>query len=110
MASLHVLLERSSWTDSESLGPNAWAFGLLQRWWMGEVVLKEDISHCVYKPLYLLADHSLGLRAVDCVFLLRPHIGRMDDLFEIRISISAAGILGVTSIGVYGIALAVVFE
>jgi NADH-quinone oxidoreductase subunit H len=110
-----VLLERklvgriqNRWGPSR-VGP----FGLLQTLADGaKLFLKEDIiPTAVYRPLYLLAPIlSLGcaLISIGVVPFGEPGMGpgRLD-LFEIAdVNIGLLIILGVTSIGVYGIALA----
>jgi NADH-quinone oxidoreductase subunit H len=110
-----VLLERklvgriqNRWGPSR-VGP----FGLLQPLVDGaKSFLKEDIIPTgVYRPLYLAAPIiSLGcaLISIAVVPFGEPHIGPGGlDLFEISdINVGLLVILGVTSIGVYGIALA----
>ena len=110
-----VLLERklvgriqNRWGPSR-VGP----FGLLQPLVDGaKSFLKEDIIPTgVYRPLYLLAPIiSLGcaLISIAVVPFGAPHMGPGGlDLFEIAdINVGLLVILGVTSIGVYGIALA----
>ena len=110
-----VLLERklvgriqNRWGPSR-VGP----FGLLQPLVDGaKSFLKEDIIPTgVYRPLYILAPIiSLGcaLLSIAVVPFGEPHAGpRGLDLFEIAdINIGLLVILGVTSVGVYGIALA----
>jgi len=110
-----VLLERklvgriqNRWGPSR-VGP----FGLLQPLVDGaKSFLKEDlIPTAVYKPLYLLAPIlSLGcaLIVIGVVPFGAPGIGPHGiDLFEIsNVNIGLLVILGITSIGVYGIALA----
>ncbi len=110
-----VLLERklvghiqNRWGPSR-VGP----FGLLQPLVDGaKSFLKEDIIPTgVYKPLYLLAPIiALGcaLISIAVVPFGAPGIGPKGlDLFEIsNVNIGLLVILGVTSIGVYGIALA----
>ncbi|MGA2169746.1 MAG: NADH-quinone oxidoreductase subunit NuoH [Terracidiphilus sp.] len=110
-----VLLERklvgriqNRWGPSR-VGP----FGLLQPLVDGaKSFLKEDlIPTAVYKPLYLLAPIiSLGcaLLSIAVVPFGEPNVGPGGvDLFEIsNVNIGLLVILGVTSIGVYGIALA----
>ncbi len=110
-----VLLERklvgriqNRWGPSR-VGP----FGLLQPLVDGaKNFLKEDlIPAAVYRPLYLLAPIiSLGcaLIAIAVIPFGAPGIGPHGfDLFEIsNINVGLLVILGVTSIGVYGIALA----
>jgi NADH-quinone oxidoreductase subunit H len=110
-----VLLERklvgriqNRWGPSR-VGP----FGLLQPLVDGaKSFLKEDlIPTAVYRPLYLLAPIlSLGctLIAIAVVPFGAPGIGPHGiDLFEIsNVNIGLLIIMGVTSIGVYGIALA----
>ena len=110
-----VLLERkllgriqNRWGPSR-VGP----FGLLQPLVDGaKSFLKEDIiPTAVYKPFYLLAPIiALGcaLISIAVVPFGEPNIGpgRLD-LFEIaNVNIGLLVILGITSIGVYGIALA----
>lgn len=110
-----VLLERklvgriqNRWGPSR-VGP----FGLLQTLADGaKLFLKEDIiPTAVYRPLYLLAPIlALGcaLISIGVVPFGEPGMGpgRLD-LFEIAdVNIGLLIILGVTSIGVYGIALA----
>ena len=110
-----VLLERklvgriqNRWGPSR-VGP----FGLLQPLVDGaKSFLKEDlIPTAVYRPLYLLAPIiSLGcaLISISVVPFGPPAMGPHGfDLFEIsNINIGLLVILGITSIGVYGIALA----
>ena len=110
-----VLLERklvgriqNRWGPTR-VGP----FGLLQPLVDGaKSFLKEDIIPTgVYRPLYLLAPIiSLGcaLISIAVVPFGAPHSGPGGfDLFEIsNINVGLLVILGVTSIGVYGIALA----
>jgi NADH-quinone oxidoreductase subunit H len=110
-----VLLERklvgriqNRWGPSR-VGP----FGLLQPLVDGaKSFLKEDlIPTTVYKPLYLLAPIlALGcaLITISVVPFGEPGVGPGGvDLFEIsNVNIGLLVILGVTSIGVYGIALA----
>jgi NADH-quinone oxidoreductase subunit H len=110
-----VLLERklvgriqNRWGPSR-VGP----FGLLQPLVDGaKSFLKEDlIPTAVYRPLYLLAPIiSLGcaLIAIAVIPFGAPGVGPHGfDLFEIsNINVGLLVILGVTSIGVYGIALA----
>ncbi|HUB00801.1 MAG TPA: NADH-quinone oxidoreductase subunit NuoH [Terracidiphilus sp.] len=110
-----VLLERklvgriqNRWGPSR-VGP----FGLLQTLVDGgKLFLKEDMTPTsVYKPLYLLAPIiSLGcsLISIAVVPFGAPGIGPQGvDLFDIaNINIGLLVILGVTSISVYGIALA----
>jgi NADH-quinone oxidoreductase subunit H len=110
-----VLLERklvgriqNRWGPSR-VGP----FGLLQPLVDGlKNFLKEDlIPTAVYRPIYLLAPIiSLGcaLIAIAVIPFGAPGMGPHGfDLFEIsNINVGLLVILGVTSIGVYGIALA----
>jgi NADH-quinone oxidoreductase subunit H len=110
-----VLLERklvgriqNRWGPSR-VGP----FGLLQTLVDGaKLFLKEDIiPTAVYRPLYLLAPIlSLGcaLISIGVVPFGEPGIGPDHfDLFEIaNVNIGLLVILGITSVGVYGIALA----
>ena len=110
-----VLLERklvgriqNRWGPSR-VGP----FGLLQPLVDGaKSFLKEDlIPAAVYKPLYLLAPIiSLGcaLMSLAVVPFGEPGVGPGHfDLFEIaNVNIGLLVILGVTSMGVYGVALA----
>ena len=110
-----VLLERklvgriqNRWGPSR-VGP----FGLLQPLVDGaKSFLKEDlIPTAVYKPLYLLAPIlALGcaLITIGVVPFGEPGVGPGGvDLFEISdINVGLLVILGITSIGVYGIALA----
>ena len=110
-----VLLERklvgriqNRWGPSR-VGP----FGLLQPLVDGaKSFLKEDlIPTGVYKPLYLLAPIiALGcaLISISVVPFGEPNIGPHGfDFFEIaNVNIGLLVILGITSIGVYGIALA----
>ncbi|MGC9157397.1 MAG: NADH-quinone oxidoreductase subunit NuoH [Terracidiphilus sp.] len=110
-----VLLERklvgriqNRWGPSR-VGP----FGLLQPLVDGaKSFLKEDlIPTAVYRPLYLLAPIiALGcaLISIGVVPFGAPGIGPDHfDLFEVaNVNIGLLVILGVTSIGVYGIALA----
>ena len=110
-----VLLERklvgriqNRWGPSR-VGP----FGLLQPLVDGaKSFLKEDIiPTSVYKPLYLLAPIlalACALISIAVVPFGEPHIGPHGmDLCEISdVNIGLLVILGVTSIGVYGVALA----
>jgi NADH-quinone oxidoreductase subunit H len=110
-----VLLERklvgriqNRWGPSR-VGP----FGLLQPLVDGaKSFLKEDLSPtAVYKPLYLLAPIlALGcaLITIGVVPFGEPGVGPGGvDLFEISdVNVGLLVILGITSIGVYGIALA----
>ena len=110
-----VLLERklvgriqNRWGPSR-VGP----FGLLQPMVDGaKNFLKEDIIPSgVYRPLYLAAPMISLLCALTSIAVVpfgEPHIGPGGfDLFEISdINIGLLVILGITSIGVYGIALA----
>jgi len=110
-----VLLERklvgriqNRWGPSR-VGP----FGLLQPLVDGaKSFLKEDlIPTAVYRPLYLLAPIiALGCALISIAVIPfgRPNAGPHGvDLFDIsNINIGLLVILGVTSIGVYGIALA----
>jgi NADH-quinone oxidoreductase subunit H len=110
-----VLLERklvgriqNRWGPSR-VGP----FGLLQPLVDGaKSFLKEDlIPTAVYKPLYLIAPIiALGcaLITIGVVPFGEPGIGPKGmDLFDIsNVNIGLLVILGITSIGVYGIALA----
>ncbi len=110
-----VLLERklvgriqNRWGPSR-VGP----FGLLQPLVDGaKSFLKEDlIPTGVYKPIYLLAPIlALGCALISIAVIPfgAPRIGPHDfDLFEIaNVNIGLLVILGITSIGVYGIALA----
>ena len=110
-----VLLERklvgriqNRWGPSR-VGP----FGLLQPLVDGaKSFLKEDlIPTAVYRPLYLLAPIiALGCALISIAVIPfgRPGAGPHGvDLFDIsNINIGLLVILGVTSIGVYGIALA----
>jgi NADH-quinone oxidoreductase subunit H len=110
-----VLLERklvgriqNRWGPSR-VGP----FGMLQPLVDGaKSFLKEDlIPTGVYKPLYLLAPIiALGcaLISISVVPFGEPNIGPHGfDFFEIaNVNIGLLVILGITSIGVYGIALA----
>jgi NADH-quinone oxidoreductase subunit H len=110
-----VLLERklvgriqNRWGPSR-VGP----FGLLQPLVDGaKSFLKEDIIPTgVYRPLYLIAPIlALGcaLISIGVVPFGEPNIGPGSlDLFEIaNVNVGLLVILGVTSIGVYGIALA----
>jgi NADH-quinone oxidoreductase subunit H len=110
-----VLLERklvgriqNRWGPSR-VGP----FGLLQPMVDGaKNFLKEDIIPSgVDRPLYLLApviSLTCALVSIAVVPFGEPHVGPGGfDLFEIsNINIGLLVILGVTSIGVYGIALA----
>src|SRR5580658_1018866 len=110
-----VLLERklvgriqNRWGPSR-VGP----FGLLQPLVDGaKSFLKEDlIPTAVYRPLYLLAPMiALGCALISIAVIPfgAPNTGPHGiDLFEIsNINIGLLVILGVTSIGVYGIALA----
>jgi NADH-quinone oxidoreductase subunit H len=110
-----VLLERklvgriqNRWGPSR-VGP----FGLLQPLVDGaKLFLKEDMTPAgVYRPLYLLAPVlALGcaLISIGVVPFGEPGVGPGGlDLFEIAdVNVGLLVILGVTSIGVYGIALA----
>ena len=110
-----VLLERklvgriqNRWGPSR-VGP----FGLLQPLVDGaKSFLKEDlIPTAVYKPLYLLAPIlSLGCALISIAVIPfgEPNAGPHGfDLFEIaNLNVGLLVILGITSIGVYGIALA----
>jgi len=110
-----VLLERklvgriqNRWGPSR-VGP----FGLLQPLVDGaKSFLKEDlIPTAVYKPLYLIAPIiALGcaLISIAVVPFGEPGVGPHGlDLFEIsNVNIGLLVILGVTSMGVYGVALA----
>ncbi|HVU48866.1 MAG TPA: NADH-quinone oxidoreductase subunit NuoH [Terracidiphilus sp.] len=110
-----VLLERklvgriqNRWGPSR-VGP----FGLLQPLVDGaKNFLKEDlIPASVYKPLYLLApliSLACALISIAVIPFGEPNAGPGSfDLFEIsNINIGLLVILGITSIGVYGIALA----
>src|ERR1700689_5976462 len=110
-----VLLERklvgriqNRWGPSR-VGP----FGLLQPLVDGlKNFLKEDlIPTAVYRPIYLLAPIiSLGcaLIAIAVIPFGAPNMGPHGfDLFEIsNINVGLLIILGITSVGVYGIALA----
>jgi NADH-quinone oxidoreductase subunit H len=110
-----VLLERklvgriqNRWGPSR-VGP----FGLLQPLVDGaKNFLKEDIIPTgVYRPLYLMApiiSLACALMSIAVVPFGAPHAGPGGfDLFEISdINIGLLIILGVTSVGVYGIALA----
>jgi NADH-quinone oxidoreductase subunit H len=110
-----VLLERklvgriqNRWGPSR-VGP----FGLLQPLVDGaKSFLKEDlIPTAVYRPLYLIAPIiALGcaLISIGVVPFGEPKVGPAGfDLFEIsNVNIGLLVILGITSIGVYGIALA----
>jgi NADH-quinone oxidoreductase subunit H len=110
-----VLLERklvgriqNRWGPSR-VGP----FGLLQPLVDGaKSFLKEDIIPSgVYKPLYLLAPiiaFGCAMISIGVVPFGEPKIGPGGlDLFEIaNVNIGLLVILGITSIGVYGIALA----
>jgi NADH-quinone oxidoreductase subunit H len=110
-----VLLERklvgriqNRWGPSR-VGP----FGLLQPLVDGaKSFLKEDIiPTSVYRPLYLLAPIlalACALISIAVVPFGEPRIGPHGlDLFEISdVNIGLLVILGVTSIGVYGVALA----
>jgi NADH-quinone oxidoreductase subunit H len=110
-----VLLERKLVGRIQNrYGPNrVGPFGLLQPLVDGaKSFLKEDVvPDGVYKPLYLLAPIiSLGcaLISIAVVPFGEPNVGPAGmHLFEISdINIGLLVILGVTSIGVYGIALA----
>jgi len=88
-------------------------FGMLQPMVDGaKSFLKEDIIPSgVYRPLYLLApiiSLACALISIAVVPFGEPHAGPHGfDLFEIsNINIGLLVILGITSIGVYGIALA----
>ncbi len=110
-----VLLERklvgriqNRWGPSR-VGP----FGLLQPLVDGaKSFLKEDlIPTAVYRPLYLLApiiSLSCALIAIAVIPFGEPHAGPGGfDFFELsNINIGLLVILGITSMGVYGIALA----
>jgi NADH-quinone oxidoreductase subunit H len=110
-----VLLERklvgriqNRWGPSR-VGP----FGLLQPLVDGaKNFLKEDIIPTgVYRPLFLLApiiSLTCALASIAVVPFGEPHSGPGGfDLFEIsNINIGLLVILGITSVGVYGIALA----
>jgi NADH-quinone oxidoreductase subunit H len=108
-----VLLERklvgriqNRWGPSR-VGP----FGLLQPLVDGaKLFLKEDmIPTNVYKPLYILAPAiALGcsLMSIAVVPFGRPFLYKGVNLFQITdLNIGLLVILGITSIGVYGIAL-----
>ncbi len=110
-----VLLERKLVGRIQNRwGPNrVGPFGLLQPLVDGaKSFLKEDIIPTgVYRPLYLLAPIiALGcaLISIGVVPFGAPNIGPGHmDLFEIaNVNVGLLVILGVTSIGVYGIALA----
>jgi NADH-quinone oxidoreductase subunit H len=110
-----VLLERKLVGRIQNRwGPNrVGPFGLLQPLVDGaKSFLKEDIIPTgVYRPLYLLAPIiALGcaLISIGVVPFGSPKIGPGSiDLFEIaNVNVGLLVILGVTSIGVYGIALA----
>jgi NADH-quinone oxidoreductase subunit H len=110
-----VLLERKLVGRIQNRwGPNrVGPFGLLQPLVDGaKSFLKEDlVPQGVYKPLYLLAPIlSLGcaLISISVVPFGEPKIGPKGlDLFSIsNVNIGLLVILGVTSMGVYGIALA----
>src|SRR5271166_3081529 len=110
-----VLLERKLVGRIQNRwGPNrVGPFGLLQPLVDGaKSFLKEDIIPTgVYRPLYLLAPIlALGctLISIGVVPFGAPNIGPGPvDLFEIaNVNVGLLVILGVTSIGVYGIALA----
>jgi NADH-quinone oxidoreductase subunit H len=110
-----VLLERKLVGRIQNrYGPNrVGPYGLLQPLVDGaKSFLKEDmIPSTVYKPLYILAPVlSLGcaLISIGVVPFGEPKIGPGGlDLFEIsNVNIGLLVILGITSIGVYGIALA----
>jgi NADH-quinone oxidoreductase subunit H len=110
-----VLLERklvgriqNRWGPSR-VGP----FGLLQPLVDGaKSLLKEDlIPSSVFRPFYLLAPviaFSCAIISIAVVPFGAPNIGPAGmDLFEIsNINIGLLVILGITSIGIYGIALA----
>jgi NADH-quinone oxidoreductase subunit H len=110
-----VLLERklvgriqNRWGPSR-VGP----FGMLQPLMDGlKLFLKEDlIPTAVYRPLYLLAPMiALGcaLISIGVVPFGEPNVGPAGmHLFEIAdVNIGLLVILGITSVGVYGIALA----
>jgi len=110
-----VLLERklvgriqNRWGPSR-VGP----FGLLQPLVDGaKSFLKEDIIPTgVYRPLYLAAPIialACALISIAVVPFGEPHVGPGGlDLFEISdVNIGLLVILGITSIGVYGVALA----
>jgi NADH-quinone oxidoreductase subunit H len=88
-------------------------FGMLQPLCDGaKSFLKEDIIPTgVYRPLYLLApiiSLTCALVSIAVVPFGEPHAGPYGfDLFEIsNINIGLLVILGITSVGVYGIALA----
>ena len=110
-----VLLERKLVGRIQNRwGPNrVGPFGLFQTLVDGaKLFLKEDLTPAgVYKPLYLLAPLiSLGcaLISIAVVPFGAPDIGPKGlDLFQIsNVNIGLLVLLGVTSIGVYGIALA----
>jgi NADH-quinone oxidoreductase subunit H len=110
-----VLLERKLVGHIQNRwGPNrVGPFGLLQPLVDGaKSFLKEDvIPTAVYRPLYLLAPIlSLGCALISIAVIPfgAPKIGPGGfDLFEISdVNIGLLIILGITSIGVYGIALA----
>jgi NADH-quinone oxidoreductase subunit H len=110
-----VLLERKLVGRIQNrYGPNrVGPFGLLQPLVDGaKSFLKEDlIPSAVYRPLYLLAPIlSLGcaLISIGVIPFGAPNMGPGGfDLFEISdINIGLLVILGITSVGVYGIALA----
>jgi len=110
-----VLLERklvgriqNRWGPSR-VGP----FGMLQPLVDGaKNFLKEDlIPASVYKPLYLLApliSLACALVSISVIPFGEPNAGPKGfDLFEIsNVNVGLLVILGITSIGVYGIALA----
>jgi NADH-quinone oxidoreductase subunit H len=110
-----VLLERKLVGRIQNRwGPNrVGPFGLLQPLVDGaKSFLKEDlIPTAVYRPLYLLAPMiALGcaLISIGVIPFGEPGIGPGGlDLFEVaNVNIGLLVILGITSIGVYGIALA----
>jgi len=109
-----VLLERkvvgriqNRWGPSR-VGP----FGLLQPLADGiKLFLKEDLMPTgVYKPLYILApviSLACALISIAVVPFGVPHIFNGVDVFQIAdVNIGLLVILGITSVGVYGIALA----
>ena len=109
-----VLLERKLVGRIQNRwGPNrVGPFGLLQPLVDGaKSFLKEDlIPTAVYRPLYLLAPMiALGcaLISIGVVPFGAPMGPKGFDLFEVaNVNIGLLVILGITSIGVYGIALA----
>jgi NADH:ubiquinone oxidoreductase subunit H len=108
-------LSASWWAASRTAGvPAAWArSACCSRWSTApSLFIKEDlIPTGVYRPLYLIAPViALGcaLISIGVVPFGEPNVGPAGiDLFEIAdVNIGLLVILGITSIGVYGIALA----